>query len=265
VSRGQAPGHVPGGRAVGGRRSASKTAGMEPWERLLVVAGVIAAAVVLAKLVDVRMSRRELPPQAATRYRVLRRSLMGVIIFIGVLSALLVIPQVRAIAGGLLASTAILGLVIGLAAQRTLSNFVAGVMIGLAQPIRLGDRIGLTEGEGVVEDIGLVYTRIRQDDRTRVLIPNDRLASDTISNSTIVSRERLAEITIPVPRDKDLEAVVELLREVAAPSDLLVTGLDADNAVVTLRAWADDEAAARRLESELRLRAHQRLREAGAT
>jgi small-conductance mechanosensitive channel len=239
---------------------------MDLWVRLAVVVAVIAGAAILAKLVDLHMSRRELPPEAATRYRVLRRSLMGAIIFVGVLSALLVIPQVRAIAGGLLASTAILGLIIGLAAQRTLSNFVAGVMIGLAQPIRLGDRIGLPQqGEGVVEDIGLVYTRIRQDDRTRLVVPNERLASDTISNSTIVSRERLAEITIPVPRDKDLEAVVELLREVAAPSDLLVTGLDADSAVVTLRAWADDEASARRLESELRLRAHQRLREAEET
>ena len=238
---------------------------MDPWVRLIVVVAVIGGAAVLAKLVDLHMRRRELPPEAATRYRVVRRSLMGAIIFVGVLSALLVIPQVRAIAGGLLASTAIVGLVIGLAAQRTLSNFVAGVMIGLAQPIRLGDRIGLPEGEGVVEDIGLVYTRIRQDDRTRLLIPNDHLASDTIRNSTIVSRERLAEITIPVPRDKDLEAVIELLREVAAPSDLLVTGLDADNAVVTLRARADDEASARRLESELRLRAHQRLRAAEAS
>jgi small-conductance mechanosensitive channel len=236
---------------------------VEPWERLVVVLAVIGGAAILAKLVDLRMSRRELPPEAATRYRVLRRSLMGVIIFIGVLSALLVIPQVRAIAGGLLASSAIVGLVIGLAAQRTLSNFVAGVMIGLAQPIRLGDRIGLPQGEGVVEDIGLVYTRIRQDDRTRLVIPNDRLASDTITNSTIVSRDRLAEITVPVPREKDLQAVVDLLREVAAPSDLLVTGLEADNAVVTLRAWADDEASARQLESELRVRAQHRLREAG--
>jgi small-conductance mechanosensitive channel len=237
---------------------------MEPWVRLAVVVAVIAGAGILAKLVDLHMSRRELPPEAATRYRVLRRSLMGAIIFVGVLSALLVIPQVRAIAGGLLASTAIVGIIVGLAAQRTLSNFVAGVMIGLAQPIRLGDRIGVNEGEGVVEDIGLVYTRIRQDDRTRLLVPNDRLASDTISNSTIVSRERMAEITIPVPRDKDLQAVVELLSEVAASSDLLVTGLDADNAVVTLRARAEDEASARRLESELRLRAHQRLRAAEA-
>jgi len=230
--------------------------------RLVVVCAVIAGAAILAKLVDMRMSRRELPPQAATRYRVLRRSLMGVIIFIGVVSALLVIPQVRAIAGGLLASSAILGLVIGLAAQRTLSNFVAGVMIGLAQPIRLGDRIGITEGEGVVEEIGLVYTRIRQDDRTRLVVPNDRLASDTIRNSTIVSRERLAEITVPVPRDKDLQAVVELLHDVAAPSELLVTGLNGD-VVVTLRAWADDERSARELESELRLRVQNKLREAG--
>ncbi len=236
---------------------------MEAWERLAVVCGVILGAAAVAKLVDMRMARRELAPQAVTRYRVLRRSIMGAIIFVGVLSALLVIPQVRAIAGGLLASSAIVGLIIGLAAQRTLSNFVAGVMIGLSQPIRLGDRVGVPEGEGVVEEIGLVYTRIRQDDRTRLVIPNDRLASDTIKNSTIVSRERLAEITVPVPRDKDLQAVVDLLRDVEASTELLlVTGLD-DDAVVTIRAWAEDEAAAQQLESELRLNAHRRLREAG--
>jgi small-conductance mechanosensitive channel len=235
---------------------------VEAWERLAVVCGVIVVAAVFAKLVDMRMARRELAPGSATRYRVLRRSIMGAIIFVGVLSALLVIPQVRAIAGGLLASSAIVGLVIGLAAQRTLSNFVAGVMIGLSQPIRLGDRVTVPEGEGVVEEIGLVYTRIRQDDQTRLVIPNERLAADTIKNSTIASRETLAEITVPVPRDKDLQAVVDLLREATSPSDLLVTALDAD-AVVTLRVWADDEEAARRLESDLRLRAHSRLREAG--
>lgn len=235
---------------------------MEPWERLAVVCVVILFAALVAKLIDMRMARRELAPQAVTRYRVLRRSIMGAIIFVGILSALLVIPQVRAVAGGLLASSAILGLVIGFAAQRTLSNFVAGVMIGLSQPIRIGDRIAIAEGEGVVEEIGLVYTRIRQDDRTRLVVPNDRLAADTIRNATIASRETLAEITVPVPRDKDLQAVAELLREATTPTALLVTALDAE-AIVTIRAWADDEAEARRLESELRLRAHSRLREAG--
>ncbi|HEU4941878.1 MAG TPA: mechanosensitive ion channel domain-containing protein [Gaiellaceae bacterium] len=232
------------------------------WQRLITVCVVIAVAAVLAKLVDMRMAKRELAPGSVTRYRVLRRSIMGAIIFIGVLTALLVIPQVRAVAGGLLASSAILGLVIGLASQRTLSNFVAGVMIGLAQPIRLGDRVAVVEGEGIVEEIGLVYTRIRQDDRTRLVIPNERLAADTIKNSTIASRETLAEVTVPVPRDKDLRTVIDLLHDATTPSDLLVTALDADS-VVTLRAWAADEDAARRLESDLRLRAHSRLVEAG--
>lgn len=232
------------------------------WQRLLIVCAVIAVAVVVAKLVDIRMARRELAPGTATRYRVLRRSIMGAIIFVGVLTALLLIPQVRAVAGGLLASSAILGLVIGLAAQRTLSNFVAGVMIGLAQPIRLGDRVAVTEGEGVVEEIGLVYTQLRQDDQTRLIIPNERLAADTITNSTIASRETLAEVTVPVPRNKDLQAVIDLLRDVTTPTDVLVTALDAES-VVTLRAWAGDEGAARRLESDLRLRAHARLLEAG--
>jgi small-conductance mechanosensitive channel len=135
-------------------------------------------------------------------------------------------------------------------------------MIGLSQPIRLGDRVAIAEGEGVVEEIGLVYTRIRQDDRSRLVVPNDRLASDTIKNATIVSAERLAEITVPVPRDKDLQAVIDLLREQAAPRELFVTALDGD-AVLTLRAWADDEDSARKLESELRVKAQQALRSSG--
>lgn len=235
---------------------------MEPLHRLALVVGVILVAAVAAKLVDRRMAKRELAPGSVTRYRVLRRSIMGVIISVGVLSALLVIPQVRALAGGLLASSAILGLVIGLAAQRTLSNFVAGVMIGLSQPIRLGDRVTVPEGEGVVEEIGLVYTRIKQDDETRLVIPNERLAADTIKNSTIASRETLAEVTVPIPRDKDLEAVVDLLRQATTPTDLLVTALDGD-AVLTLRSWAANDLAARQLESDLRLRAQTALREAG--
>ena len=65
------------------------------WTRLIVVCAVIVGAAVLAKLVDMRMAKRELAPGAVTRYRVLRRSIMGVIIFVGVLIALLLIPQVR--------------------------------------------------------------------------------------------------------------------------------------------------------------------------
>jgi small conductance mechanosensitive channel len=239
---------------------------VELWERLVVVAAVILGSAVLAKLVDRRIARRQLAPEAVTRYRVMRRSLMAAIIILGVLSALLVVPQVRTIAGGLLASSALIGLVVGLAAQRPLANFVAGIVIAFTQPLRLGDRVTVDDSEGTVEEIGLTYTFIKTDANERLVIPNEKLASDTILNSTIVSPEKLAEVTIKVPLERDLNAVVDLLRSETAGdprSEVIVSSLE-DGATVTVRTWAPDAVAAEQAATDLRLRAHARLRAAGA-
>jgi small conductance mechanosensitive channel len=234
---------------------------MPSWSRAAVALIAIVAAAVIAKLVDRWMARRQLAPEAVTRYRVLRRSVMVAIVAFGILSALLVIPSVRAVAGGVLASTAIIALIVGFAAQSTLSNFVAGLFIAFAQPLRLGDRVTVSGEEGVVEEIGLTYTFIRTPDGARVVVPNSKLASDTIRNATIVSREKFAQITVQVPLDKDLAQVVDLLRA-TTDADVSVTDL-AGTATVTLRAPAADAAAADRLASDLRIRAHTGLRQAG--
>jgi small-conductance mechanosensitive channel len=197
-----------------------------------------------------------------TRYRVFRRSVATAVAVVGVLSALLVIPQVRAVAGGLLASSALIGLVVGFASQRTIGNFVAGLLIAFTQPLRLGDRVEIEGNAGIVEEIGLTYTFIRADDDTRLVIPNEKLASDTIRNATIRARQALAEVSVQVPLEGDLGRVVELLREVAPDGEVLVTGI-ADKAIVTVREWTPDAAGADRVASDLRLRAHERLRAAG--
>jgi small-conductance mechanosensitive channel len=235
------------------------------WHRIVIAAVVFAAISLLARLVDWWLQRRPLPAEAVTRYRVLRRSISVTILVVGFFSALLVIPQVRAVAGGLLASSAVLGVIIGFASQRTLGNFVAGLLIALSQPVRLGDRVSYGGEEGVVEEIGLTYTFIRTTDQARLVVPNEKLASDTIRNSTIRSRETFAEITVPVPLSADLGAAVEGLRdEVADERDasVYVTSLDG-TATVTIRAAATDEDSAQRLERDLRLRAHGRLRGLG--
>src|SRR5215213_8877629 len=126
------------------------------WERIAIVGGVLILTAVLAKLVDAAIARRDLDPATATRYRVLRRSVSVSIFAIGLLSALLVIPQVRAIAGGLLASSAVLGF----AARSTLANFIAGLLIAFTQPLRLGDLIEVGGVQGTVEEIGLTYTYV---------------------------------------------------------------------------------------------------------
>jgi small conductance mechanosensitive channel len=155
------------------------------WTRLAIAGGMIVIAAVFAKAVDARMDRRDLAPSVATRYRVVRRTVMVTIVFVGVLSALLVVPQVRAIAGGILASSAVLGIVIGFAAQRTLGNFVAGLSIAFTQPVRLGDQIEVGGTDGVVEEIGLTYTWVRTPEDNMLVIPNEKLASETILNKTI--------------------------------------------------------------------------------
>jgi small-conductance mechanosensitive channel len=197
-----------------------------------------------------------------TRYRVVRRSVTVGIIFVGLLSALLVIPQVRAVAGGLLASSAVLGIIIGFASQRTLGNFVAGLLIAFNQPVRLGDDVVIEDTEGVVEEIGLIYTFVRTEAGDRLVIPNEKLASDTIRNSTIRSREKVAEITLQVPLGRDVGSVVERLRGLREGTDVFVSDL-AGNATVVVRVQAEDEAAAERLERELRLQAYDVLRAEG--
>lgn len=235
---------------------------MSPWTRLAIVVGVMVVTIVVARLIDRRIARRDLPPEAITRYRILRRSITTTIIFVGLLSALLVIPQVRAVAGGLLASSAVIGIVVGFASQRTLGNFVAGLLIAFTQPLRLGDSVAVDDTEGVVEEIGLIYTFVRIENGDRLVIPNETLVSDTIRNSTIRSREKVAEISLQVPLGRDLGAVVDRLRTLADDADAFVQDLSGE-ATVVVRAPAPDDAAAEKLERELRLRAYELLRAEG--
>jgi len=235
------------------------------WHRIVIAAVVFAVISLVARLLDMVLARRTLAPEAVTRYRVLRRTISVSILVVGFFSALLVVPEVRAVAGGLLASSAVLGVIIGFASQRTLGNFVAGLLIAITQPVRLGDRVTYGGEDGVVEEIGLTYTFIRTQDRARLVVPNEKLASDTIRNSTIRSRETFAEITVPVPLSADLRAVVDAVRaEVAQERDasVYVSALDG-NATVTVRAAATSEDDAQELERDLRVRVHGRLRTQG--
>jgi small-conductance mechanosensitive channel len=230
------------------------------WTRVVIAAAVILATALLAKAIDIRISRRQLDPASATRYRILRRSIFMSIVVIGVLSALLVIPQVRAIAGGILASGAVLGLVLGFAAQRTIGNFIAGVLIAFSQPIRLGDEVEVEGGRGIVEEIGLTYTWVRLANGDRLVVPNERLVSETVRNSTIRSANRLAEVTVHVPLSADVRGLVEALGEDA--DDAFVADLGAD-ATIVLRRWVELGRPLEQAESNLRLAVHDRLRQLG--
>jgi len=186
----------------------------------------------------------------ATRYRLLRRVSEAVIILIAVIIVLWSFDSTRSAAQTVLASSAVLGLVVGFAARSTLANFVAGVMIAINQPVRLGDRISVGDAEGTVEDIGLAYTRLRTADNRRVLIPNEELASSRVTNQTLVDAVSLARVLVTVPLSADTARVRELRAGLVlvAPGRLgdrpdpgvAVAELTADSAVFSLGVWVAD-------------------------
>lgn len=90
--------------------------------------------------------------------------------------------EFKRLATGVLASTAVVGLVIGFAAQHTIANMVAGIQIAISQPIRIGDRISFEEREGRVTDITLSYTYLDPGDGSSIVIPNQLLTEGMVHN-----------------------------------------------------------------------------------
>jgi small conductance mechanosensitive channel len=251
----------------------------ENWPTVAVVATVIVVLVVVDRLMvrkgEEWADRLPVADQAMlrTRYRLLRRVVAAVVSFLGVMAVLLSVDATRSWAQAVLASSTVLGLVVGFAARSTLANFVAGVMIAVNQPVRLGDRVLIGDTEGTVEDIGLTYTRLRAPDNRRVLIPNEELAGGRVVNLTLIDPVSLAQVRVSVPLSADPVRVRELLAEVAAAAPgriadradpgVGVADLGETTAAFTIGVWTSDPATAAQLAGRLREQALVRLAEDG--
>ena len=164
----------------------------------------VVVAIAIAEVVDRTLVRRAtklegLSPVANTRLRLVRRLIFAAIVLIGVALALSQFEEVKRIGTGLLASSAVLGLVVGFAARQTLANGIAGILLAITQPIRIGDLVTFEGESGTVEDVRLTYTFIRKANDTRLIVPNERLAQSTIENHTIVDPRVRVEVEVWLP------------------------------------------------------------------
>jgi small-conductance mechanosensitive channel len=238
-----------------------------------IYAGVaLAVAFVIAQIVDRAIAKRgalvgevvargELSPAAQTRLRLVRRLISVLIVLIGVAIAASNFPEARSLATGILASSAVLGLVIGFAARQTLANGIAGILLAITQPIRIGDLVTFEEETGVVEDVRLTYTYIRLDDGRRMIVPNERLAQSSVLNHTILDPRVQVEVSVWLPPDADLDKAMELIR--AEDPDISVSVAEVDKEGVRLSAttWASSPSERGKRAAELRLRWLRDLRE----
>ena len=77
---------------------------------------------------------------------------------------------------GLLATSGVLAMVIGLAVQMNISNIFSGLAISLEQPFKIGDIVKINGHLGVVENMTWRTTRIRSGSKWAVTIPNHQAA-----------------------------------------------------------------------------------------
>ena len=212
------------------------------------------------------METSQFSREARTRLRLIRRLVFLAIILIGIALALSQFASIKRFATGILASTAVLGLIIGFAGRTVIANFVAGVLMAVRQPIRIGDLITLgDEVHGRVVDIALTYTAVDRGDGSVLIVPNEKVVNEVVVNHSSGNRNAPVTVEVTVPLDSDLERTQEALGKTDVTS-IRVAALEPEGAKLELKARVESgvtrEARATR-EAELRGAAQRALREAG--
>lgn len=184
---------------------------------------IVVVALIAAKLVDKFLQRsamrvtsvrdsEPLSQSAVTRLQLVRRLIVASIGLIGIFLALAQIDALKPLGTALLASSAVVGVAVGLASRAVLANAVSGMMLATVQPFRIGDVIEWQDNRGRVEDITLTYTFVRLPSGHRLVIPNEAIATTPLENYTIAGTVVDADASIQVAPDKATPAL-QLLRD----------------------------------------------------
>ena len=220
---------------------------------------VIARATrVASKVSDTSVSRA-----TATRLRMVRRLVFAAIIVIGLGIALSQFDKLNKIANAVLASSAVVGLVLGFAAQKILANPLAGILLAISQPIRIGDTVTIEDETGRVDDLTLSHTFIDTDDGRLVIVQNETVVTNVVVNRSTGNLNAPVMASVWVPPDADLSAVREALSRLE-PSQVDVAELTTDGVRIEVhgpRRPGGTRASGE--EAALRERAQRALREAG--
>jgi small-conductance mechanosensitive channel len=220
--------------AAGVRRPAANHSRVDidtssPWGRAAVTFAVGLAALWIVRMLARRaiaryerrvLARRPLDQTAGlhTRLLVLTRvglAILGLILAWQVLS---IFPATSSLAQALLASSAVIAIVFGLAFSVPLGNLGAGVLLAFSQPARLGDRIEIEGSIGRVDEITLSYTVLVSDEGHSVMVPNSRMVNAVLINRAPAGAPRNFSVTLPLALDAPIERAREAVLAAAAGS-----------------------------------------------
>jgi len=152
-----------------------------------------------------------------TNYQFLRHFLAAVIYIVGISLAIYSVPSMRTIANSMLAGAGILAVAVGFASQQTLSNIISGIFIVIFKPFRVNDRLKIRDTlNGIVEDITLRHTVIRDFENRRIIVPNTLMGNEIIINSDFEDDRICNWLEIQLEHGTDINHAKDILEKAAA-------------------------------------------------
>ena len=195
-----------------------------------------------------------------TQLQVFKRIVIVIVGIIALAAMLMTFEKVRQLGTSILASAGIVGIIVGMAAQRTIATFLAGIQIAVSQPIRVDDVVIVENEWGRIEEITLTYVVVRIWDLRRLVLPITYFIEKPFQNWTRVTADILGTVFLYVDYTVPIQAVREEFHRILQSSklwDAKVWGLQVTNSnerTVELRALmsAPDASTAWNLRCEVR-------------
>ncbi|MBN2887267.1 MAG: mechanosensitive ion channel [Chromatiaceae bacterium] len=129
---------------------------------------------------------------------------------------------------------------IGFGLQEIVANFISGIIILFERPVRVGDIVTIGDTTGVVTNIQIRATTIRNWDKQELLVPNKEFITGRLLNWTLTDQQNRVTVPVGVEYGCDTRKALELLAEVAErhekvladPAPLISFESFGDNALV---------------------------------
>lgn len=180
---------------------------------VLAVAAIINLVVryIMNKIIKRTTKRINVDP---TNFSFIKNSIGFIIYFIAIIVIFLKIPFLKTFGAGLVASAGILAAIIGFASQKAFANIIGGIFILMFKPFRVGDTIEVgINMKGVVEEITLRHTVIRNYENRRMIIPNANISDETIINSTIMDSRVRKFIDFGISYDSNIDKAMSIIKQ----------------------------------------------------
>ena len=155
-----------------------------------------------------------------TQLQVFKRIVIFVVGIIALATMLMTFETVRQLGTNILASAGIIGIIVGVAAQRTLATLLAGIQLAVTQPIRLDDVVIVENEWGRIEEITLTYVVVRIWDLRRLILPITYFIEKPFQNWTRATADILGTVSLYADYTVPIQAVREELHRILQNSEL---------------------------------------------